>query len=58
MILMEKFKRPLMWAIIIFCVYAVIQSPDQAANMVKTATNGVAQGLKSVGNFFDALLAD
>ena len=43
-------------ALVAFLVYAVFKSPDQAASIVRTAWNGVVDGLHSIGKFFDALL--
>jgi hypothetical protein len=43
-------------AVVAFLIYAVFKSPDQAASIVRTAWNGVVDGLHSIGKFFDALL--
>ncbi len=53
---MNKIKKPLIWTLVIFCIYALIRSPDQSADMVKEAMGGVGEGLKSIGNFLNALL--
>ncbi len=39
-----------------FLIYAIFKSPDQAASIVRTAWNGVVDGLHAIGKFFDALL--
>ncbi|MGL5828691.1 MAG: hypothetical protein ACRC0L_03875 [Angustibacter sp.] len=53
---MAKLKKPLIWTLVIFCLYALIRSPDQSADMVKEAMSGVGEGLESIGNFLDALI--
>jgi hypothetical protein len=46
-----------MWVVVAFLVYAVFKSPDQAADIVRAAWDGILDGLRAVGRFFDALLA-
>ncbi len=53
---MDKLKKPLIWTLVVFCIYALIRQPDQSADMVKGAMAGVGDGLKSIGNFLDALI--
>jgi hypothetical protein len=52
-----RIRRPLMWVAIAFLVYAVFKSPDQAADMVRAAWDGILEALGAVAKFFDALLA-
>jgi hypothetical protein len=54
---MGRLKKPLLWVIVAFLVYAVFKSPDQAAGIVKSAWSGLGEALQAVGRFFDALLA-
>lgn len=54
---MGKIRRPLMWVVVAFLVYAVFKSPDQAADIVRAAWDGILGGLGAVARFFDALLA-
>jgi hypothetical protein len=54
---MNKLKKPLLWLLLAFFIYAVVKSPDQAASMVRSAGDGIAAALRAVGRFFDALLA-
>jgi hypothetical protein len=54
---MSKLRKPLLWLLLAFFIYAVVKSPDQAASMVRSASDGIAEGLRAVGRFFDALLA-
>lgn len=51
-----KAKKYLIWFLIAFCVYAIFKSPDQAANLVGGAVDGIHQLLTGVGRFFDALI--
>lgn len=52
-----RLRKPLLWIVIAFFVYAVFKSPDQAASIVKSGGAGLADGVRAVGHFFDALLA-
>jgi hypothetical protein len=54
---MGRMRRPLMWIVVAFLVYAVFKSPDQAADIVRAAWDGILDGLGAVARFFDALLA-
>ena len=54
---MGRIRRPLMWIVVAFLVYAVFKSPDQAADIVRAAWSGILEGLSAVAHFFDALLA-
>jgi hypothetical protein len=50
-------RKLLFWTLIAFALYAIFRSPDQAADIVRSAWNGLAAGLFAVGEFFDALLS-
>lgn len=52
-----KLRRVLLWILVIFAIYAIFNSPDQAADVTKAAVDGIADGLAAVGEFFDALLS-
>lgn len=52
-----RLRKPLLWIVIAFFVYAVFKSPDQAASIVKGGWAGLGDGARAVGHFFDALLA-
>lgn len=54
---MGRLRKPLMWILIAFFVYAVFKSPTQAASIVKGGWTGLGDVLAAVGHFFDALLA-
>lgn len=53
---MQRVKRALLWVGVAFAAYAIFTSPDQAADIVKTSGTIVADGGRSIGQFFDALL--
>lgn len=52
-----KVRKPLLWLVVAFFLYAIFKSPDQAASIVKSGWDGLLEGLRAVGRFFDALLA-
>jgi hypothetical protein len=53
---MTRVKKILLWVIVAFAAYAIFTSPDQAAEIVKTSGSILADGVRNIGNFFDALL--
>ncbi len=53
---MPRAKKVLLWFVIAFLVYAIFQSPDQAADIVKSAFDGIVAAVRAVFQFFDALL--
>jgi hypothetical protein len=52
-----RFRKVLFWIVVVFLLYAVFSSPDQAAGIVRTAIGGILAALGAIGDFFDALLA-
>ena len=53
---MQRVKKILLWAFVAFGAYAIFTSPDQAADIVGTSGDILVDGVKSIGQFFDALL--
>jgi hypothetical protein len=53
---MQRVKKILLWVLVAFAAYAIFTSPDQAADIVKTSGSMLGDGVKNLGNFFDALL--
>ena len=53
---MQRVKKIVLWGVLAFFVYAVVKSPSQAADIVRTIWDIILQGFKSIGSFFDALL--
>lgn len=52
-----KLKKYLVWFVVIFFVYAIFRNPQDAANMVGGAFDGIVAIITGIGRFFDALLA-
>lgn len=53
----RNLKKYLGWFLVIFVIYAIFKSPEDAAAMVNGAFDGLAAVLGAVGRFFDAILA-
>ena len=53
---MHRVKKPLLWTLLAFFIYAIVTSPSQAADILQTVWDIILQGFKSIGSFFDALL--
>ena len=53
---MTRVKKILLWVLVAFAAYAIFTSPDQAADIVRTSWGILADGVRNIGNFFDALL--
>jgi hypothetical protein len=51
-----KIKQILLWLLFGFLVYAVVTSPDRAADIVQAVWDIIAQGFASIGQFFQALM--
>ena len=44
------------WFLIIFVIYAVYKSPEQAAGVVRSLGDWIGTAVRSVGSFFDGVL--
>lgn len=53
---MKKFWNIFRWVLLGYFVYAVIKSPDQAAEIVKTLFNLLAEAAKGILGVFDKIL--
>ncbi|MFN0281525.1 MAG: hypothetical protein ACKVZ6_06095 [Kineosporiaceae bacterium] len=42
--------------LVIFVLYAIIVSPQQAADFVRTAFQAIADGVRAIFDFFDAVI--
>ena len=49
-------KKILLWLLTIFLIYAILTSPGDAADIVGTAWDVIANGVRNIGRFFDELL--
>jgi hypothetical protein len=53
---MNRQTNNLLWLLDAVAAYAIFTSPDQAAQIVKTSGSILADGVRNIGSFFDALL--
>jgi len=53
----QRVKKIVLWGLLAFFVYAIVKSPSQAADILRTIWDIILQGFKSIGSFFDALLS-
>lgn len=53
---MPPVKKIVMWLVVVFLLYAILTSPDSAANIFGSAWDVVAGGVRNIGQFFDSLL--
>jgi hypothetical protein len=51
-----RVKKIVLWTLVAFFAYAIVKSPGQAADLVRTVWDIILEGFKSIGSFFDALL--
>ncbi|MBM6544608.1 hypothetical protein JNO54_00415 [Janibacter sp. YIM B02568] len=49
-------KKIILWLLTIFLIYAILTSPGDAADIVGTAWDVIANGVRNIGRFFDELL--
>ncbi|MCL1869671.1 MAG: hypothetical protein FWF90_04550 [Promicromonosporaceae bacterium] len=52
-----KVKTAFVWLVVIFLVYAIVQSPDRAAEIVKALADVIVNAFTSIGQFFGNLLS-
>ena len=53
---MQRVKKIMLWTLLAFFVYAIVTSPDQAADIANSLWGLTVQGFTSIGRFFDAIL--
>jgi hypothetical protein len=51
-----KVKAILLWALVIFVVYAIITSPERAADILEGIWDVIVGAFSSIGQFFNSLL--
>ncbi|ROS73550.1 hypothetical protein [Cellulomonas sp. PhB143] len=51
-----KVKVLLLWLVIAFLIYAVINSPDKSADLLHSVWDVITQAFTSIGQFFSSLL--
>ena len=54
---MSRVRKILGWVLLAYVVYAIIKSPTQAADVVKTSFEILDEGVRSIFAFFDSLIA-
>lgn len=54
---MLRARRVLLWVVVAFVLYAIFRSPEQAADIVRSAIDGIVAVVAAIGEFFDALLS-
>ena len=55
---MPPVKKIALWLVVIFLLYAILTSPEDAASIFGSAWDVVANGVRNIGRFFDSLLRD
>ncbi|AEE47191.1 hypothetical protein [Cellulomonas fimi] len=53
-----KLKTTLIWIVAIFLVYAIVTSPDRAADLVRALWDMITGAFASFGRFFDGLTSE
>ena len=51
-----KVKKIFLWLLVAFLIYAIIVSPDRAADIVRTVWDILVQAVQSLGPFFVVLI--
>jgi hypothetical protein len=54
---MPPVKKIVMWLIVVFLLYAILTSPQQAADIFGAAWQVVVNGVSNVAAFFDRLIS-
>lgn len=49
-------KQILVWLLFGFIIYAIITSPDRAADIVQAVWDIIAEGFRNIGRFFSSLM--
>lgn len=50
-------KKILIWTLFGFLVYAIITSPDRAADIVQAVVDIILSGFSNIGRFFSELVS-
>ena len=53
---MPLIKKIVLWLLVIFMLYAIFVSPNEAASLVGTVWDILVNGVRNVARFFDALI--
>lgn len=52
----EKIKKITIWVIFAFVLYAIFTNPNKSADIVHNIWDLLATGVRSIGDFFKAIL--
>ena len=52
----SKIKQILIWLLFGFIIYAIITSPERAADIVQATWDIIANGFRNIGQFFSSLM--
>ncbi|MCE1177969.1 MAG: hypothetical protein LWW86_02920 [Micrococcales bacterium] len=53
---MQKAKKIFWWIVVLFLLYAIFTSPNEAAGIVNAIWDVLVNGVENLAKFFDALL--
>ena len=53
---MPPVKKIVMWLLVIFLLYAILTSPNSAADIFNSVWDIIPNGVKNIARFFDSLL--
>ncbi len=54
--MLERVKKVTGWLLAAFLIYAIVKSPTQAADIVRTSADVISQGVSALFTFFNALM--
>jgi hypothetical protein len=55
--IMKMVKKILLWTVVAFLVYAIIESPTQAANIFQSGWNVIVLATRHIAAFFNEILS-
>ncbi|KAF0651932.1 MULTISPECIES: hypothetical protein [Streptomyces] len=53
---MAQAKKIILYALAVFVLYTIIQSPERAAELVQIGFEGISSAAQAVGDFMTALI--
>jgi hypothetical protein len=53
---MTRTRNILLFVLVIFIVYSILTSPTRSADVANTLWDGMIDGLRAIGTFFNALI--
>jgi hypothetical protein len=49
-------RNIILFVLVIFAIYSILTSPRQSADVANTLWDGMLDGLRAIGTFFNALI--